>query len=158
MSLHKIIKEYLENEINSKEAVNSDRVNRKLPYKIVMTSTIKNSENKIEDFSWWLNIDKRTLNYIMSKTGRNCDIKFIEALRFAVVANFSLSDSLDFLSICNFGLNLDCLRDKCFLLVLAYPHTNEEELMRRLNCLAIIDNDLSDKSFEKCIEKLNRLK
>lgn len=158
MSLQKIIKEYLENEINSKQAVNFERVNRKLPYKDVMISTIKNSEKKVEDFSWWLNIDKRTLNYIMSKTGRKRDIKFIEALRFAVIANFSLADSIDFLNICNFGLNFDCPRDKCVLLVLAYHHTNEEELERRLKCLNIIDNDLSDDSFKKCIEKLNRLK
>lgn len=156
MNLHKILKEYLVNEINSKQAVNSDTVNRKKPYKDVMTSTIKNSGNKAEDFGWWLNIDKRTLNYITSKSGRNRDIRFIEALRFAVVANFSLADSLNFLSVCNFGLNLDCLRDKCFLLVLAYPHTNEEELMGRLNCLNIIDNDLHDDNLKKCIEELNR--
>ena len=156
MSLSKIIKEYLEIEINSKQTLNSDTVNRKKPYKDVMTSTIKNSGNNAEDFGWWLNIDKRTLNYITSKSGRNRDIRFIEALRFAVAANFSLADSLDFLSVCNFGLNLDCLRDKCFLLVLAYPHTNKEELMERLNCLNIINNDLHDDSLKNCIEELNR--
>lgn len=112
-------------------------------YGDIISKWIKDRRFNKSDVANNMNLNPRTLDYILSKNDKRYrHIGFYETLRLAIVLNLSLSESLELLHVCNYSINTEYVRDRVILEILRTPHRDIFEMDERLDCLlALEDNE-----------------
>lgn len=113
-------------------------------YGDTMSRIIHFSKNTTTDVAYDMNLNLRVLGYIISRTdSRHRNISFYEALRFCVVTNLSIGESLAFLNTCNYSLCLKKIRDRILYIVLSDSHSHHSklEMDARLDCLSALEDN-----------------
>lgn len=112
-------------------------------YGDTISQIIKDRENSKLDIASDMRLNPRVWGYIISRMDSKFrPIRFYEALRFCVVTNLPIEESICFINICNYSLCFKRLRDRLIYLILCANHHTNLELDTRLDCLsALQDNE-----------------
>ena len=111
-------------------------------YGDTMSRTILNCKSTKIEIASDMGLDSRVLCYILSRNdSKHREITFYEALRFCVVTNLSVGESLAFLNVCNYSLCYKRLRDKIIYIILSTNHQSKIELDSRLDCLSALEDN-----------------
>ena len=109
-------------------------------YGDLIDSMIKCSDLSFTYVACEMGIDVRKLSYIKSRFDtKHHHISFYDSLKFVIVLNLSLVESISFLRNCNYCLCPAYERDQIIYQILSFPHSDTEGMIYRLDCINALE-------------------